>query len=363
MHVVIYSDDRDGFMDKFNKLNRRALKLGQNLMTITSVEQFEDFDFRSGCDVQFTQYNIDGLVPRLDGWTLIAKIEHTEDGNFIRSYNGEDNTHLADAKPVCEHCGQKRHRNTTYIVSHTSGDVKQVGSTCVADYTRSGILIYASRADDLLGYVDGLFGAVRNIHISAIMATAAAFIERDGFAKSSEADPTWRIVKDSLTKKPVKGESEDIEVTEAHVALAKEVIAWARKGGTNDYLHNLSVAAAQDWPDTKRLPILVSAVPSYLRTLNAAPKNDTFVASEWVGSVKDKIVETVTINRINSFPTDYGRMDIVTMVNGNNVFVWKTTSSPDWVEQGAEVVIRGTVKAHDMYRNIKQTVLSHVKAV
>ena len=48
--------------------------------------------------------------------------------------------------------------------------------------------------------------------------------------------------------------------------------------------------------------------------------------------------------------------------NGN-VLVWKTTSSNLLDQEGNTIHINGTIKAHDEYKDEKQTALTRVKMV
>lgn len=79
--------------------------------------------------------------------------------------------------------------------------------------------------------------------------------------------------------------------------------------------------------------------------------------SEFLGEVKERIEITVTIKKAVELNGFYGRstMHIMEDICGN-VLVW-TTSAKTLVE-GKEYNLKGTVKAHSVYKNTKQTVLT-----
>jgi hypothetical protein len=360
MFVTILRDHEGGFLTKLATLNKRADRLGMLPLTIASVTRTTERD-EDGYQQRYTHYVIEGAMPRLNGWTLVAKIEHTEDGNLLHAYGGYDALPWADARPVCEHCGHNRHRHTTYVVSHEDGTIKQVGSTCVGDFTRSDLLFYAARADELGGFADGLCRLDRTTSAHAVLAFALAVIEHHGFAKSADPYPTWQRMED--IQSDIRDHKIASPVTPAHIARAAEILTWAREGGSNEYRHNLAVATRPDLVEKRLIPLIVSAVPSYQRHLANQIKKSETAPSAYVGTVGEKLVETVTINRVSSFDTFYGRMDLISMLRGDDVLIWKTTSAPAWVEQGATVTIRGTVKEHSTFRDTKQTVLTRVKAV
>lgn len=97
--------------------------------------------------------------------------------------------------------------------------------------------------------------------------------------------------------------------------------------------------------------------------------------SEYVYEVGQRIEEVVTITHIASFDTHFGWKTITKWIytfanDEGTVFVWKTTSPCDRVVNGVyrprlegdRVRIRGTVKDHEEYRGVKQTVLQRVIA-
>ena len=79
--------------------------------------------------------------------------------------------------------------------------------------------------------------------------------------------------------------------------------------------------------------------------------------SEFVGSVGERLELTVIIKRAIRLENDYGvsTMHIMESADGN-VFVW-TTASKTWAE-GETKTIRGTLKEHKVYRNVKQNILT-----
>lgn len=83
--------------------------------------------------------------------------------------------------------------------------------------------------------------------------------------------------------------------------------------------------------------------------------------SEFLGTVKEKLEVTVTIKRAMEMYGQYGRsvMHIMEDADGN-VLVW-TTSARTLIE-GDTYKIKGTVKAHNVYKNTNQTVLTRCTA-
>lgn len=79
--------------------------------------------------------------------------------------------------------------------------------------------------------------------------------------------------------------------------------------------------------------------------------------SEYIGSVGDRIEITVTVMKAIELETRYGHstMHIFEDADGN-VYVW-TTASKSWSE-GAVKTIKGSIKDHQTYKGVKQTILT-----
>ena len=87
--------------------------------------------------------------------------------------------------------------------------------------------------------------------------------------------------------------------------------------------------------------------------------------SEHVGNVGDKVEKVVTLKRISSFETHFSYYGETVYVynfedESGNVIVWKSSANTD-LQGGETVTIRGTIKALDEYKGVKQTVLTRCR--
>lgn len=84
--------------------------------------------------------------------------------------------------------------------------------------------------------------------------------------------------------------------------------------------------------------------------------------SEYVGTVGERLTLTVTVTAARSIDGYYGHSTAHTMEDENgNVFVW-ITGVKNW-PVGAVKTIKGTIKEHKTYRNVKQTILTRCAEV
>lgn len=82
--------------------------------------------------------------------------------------------------------------------------------------------------------------------------------------------------------------------------------------------------------------------------------------STYQGSIGERLRNIpVKITACNSFTSNYGERYVFNFEDENgNVYVWFTTSKKNTTEKGASCLLTGTVKEHNTYKGIKQTILS-----
>lgn len=79
--------------------------------------------------------------------------------------------------------------------------------------------------------------------------------------------------------------------------------------------------------------------------------------SEFVGSINERLEIQITVVRAIELDNDYGHSTMHIMEDDcGNQYVW-TTAAKTWAE-GSVKTIRGTVKDHRTYKNVKQTILT-----
>lgn len=84
-------------------------------------------------------------------------------------------------------------------------------------------------------------------------------------------------------------------------------------------------------------------------------------ASEYVGKIKERIEFEAEVTGVYGTEGFYGHTDIVRFKDAdNNQFTWFASDYTN-LERGDRMSIKGTVKKHEDYRDVKQTVLTRCK--
>ena len=124
------------------KINAIKKKCNKNNSTFyyeqTGVEQFRKLEPDDGPAyiARFVEVKVFGQL-KYEGWKFAATIEHHDACNVIRSF--DDELVIPDkyktCGPECEHCNRIRSRKDTYLIVNEEGQFKQVGKSCLKEYT------------------------------------------------------------------------------------------------------------------------------------------------------------------------------------------------------------------------------------
>ena len=130
------------------------------------------------------------------------------------------------------------------------------------------------------------------------------------------------------------------------------------------YYNNLKTILANEYVPLDKLGLLVSAPKAISRYYESKKmqeeKEKLAKSSNYIGEVGEKIsVNFVSGREVACCETQFGLLHIYEFKDANgNTVVWKSSSSKDIPEIG---VVAGTVKAHEEYNGIKQTVILRAK--
>jgi hypothetical protein len=329
-----------------------------------------------------------GEIPRRNGWTVVARLDHDDEGEAILSLFPGLPDHLAaevNARRVienfCHGCKVARHRTATYLARHANGEYRQLGSTCVEPYT--GLPIKGLEAlwrfrrikesewdgDGEAGYPAGL-----RLPVAEVLRVTAAIVSQDGrfYSRAEEwkqVQPTADAVSAYFFDRRAPREwraSIDAD-TDAH-ATAAAVRAWAVEGygSMNDYRHKVAQLAKGETVDPRHLPTLVSAIAGWRRDQEKVAAERAARNSRPQGRVGERFTVTATVTAVIELEERYygyhaQRRRLVKFQDADgNVYVWFSSAArvPD---KGDEVELTGTVKEHSRYGEVAQTVLTRCR--
>ncbi|MCK9325804.1 MAG: hypothetical protein M0P69_09945 [Bacteroidales bacterium] len=380
---------------RIEKLNKRARKLGcQEIQVQVTNEEFIQVGM-AGSDftetVKMLTVTVTGEAPVIAGWKFVATLQHEQTGTILRTVRGEEipeRYREADAS-VCEHCNMNRRRKDTYIVRNVeTNECKQVGRTCLKDFTgHTNPESIARWFDDVLTELDKLtegseggYGeAPRYLETRTYLAHVAACIRLDGWVSKTKAmqDHCWATAgaaeyymvgwTRALRLTPgEKAEIANLQPVERDFDMADKSIEWARtelaaKANKSDYEHNLDVVMKMDYLGYREQGIAASCVAVYQRKLR---RNEERQAQERVGTNSSHVGEVgkrmnikVTVLDRRICESHFGTTSLHRMIDeSGNILKWFASNCE--LEIGRTYQMKATVKKHDEFRGIKETLVT-----
>jgi hypothetical protein len=362
--------------DQVGKLQKRAAKLGSEPIVLQILGHTDKVD--NGAVYRVHQVTVTGEAPRMNGWGFAAKLEHLREGNVMKAVPGYDlEERFRTAAPWCDHCQTRRNRKDTYVVQDESGKQKQVGSSCLADFTghkdpagvvsAAELIIEAVEACEGFETING--GGPTLLQIEDYLTQVVAEIRCNGWVSRSKAldrsDSTADQALNQIFGRAFIEPRNRIEPSAKDWETAQAALKWARteltqKETPNDYEWNLLTACAEDVIPYELAGIVASLIPAYNK---AQERKIQAGRSDYQGAVGERQLfdglEVVGINHLDGL---YG----VTVLHrfqdaSENVYVWFSSGSGAELDMGRVYSGKATVKDHKEYRGIKQTILTRCK--
>lgn len=385
----------DSLETKLATIRRKCAKYGCEFSYSRIGETFKKVEIQDEegrwikVTIKAIEVEVSGTAIAESGWRLAGKIEHLETGNVIHSFSDVViPDRYRSVSPRCEHCNSDRHRKETYVLYHAENNSwKQVGSSCLKDFTGYVSAEMAAAITSVYTLLERV--AEDRIHIErspkyfeieSVMCYAIECVKHWGYHKAEEGHAATRNQVIDLMHKHMKLPASIGSVTfdpmsTTNLQTFKDMRSRLLALNANDdYTNNLQVfLKAEDVPENG-LGMVVSAVPYYNNLIARDVEQRKTSNSEFVGNVGDKLtIDIATVKLVNIYDGYYGSTWRYQIVDAHgNVFMWDA-SSPMWdtvcvedspkgdVIEGLPLQIKGTIKKHDEFRNIKQTWLTRCR--
>lgn len=387
----IKSHKMEALHEALEKVNRKAEKFGAEPLTLEISDQITETS-KSGEVTLYHEVSIQGKLPKISGWSLVARIDHTGPRNVIVS-SGETENLLdpkwREADPDCDHCEHSRIRHDTFLLVNEEKEWKQVGRNCLSDFAGNTNPIYIlylfvefeDRLRDLED--DHESGAVSSPFIDTItyLSHVSTLINAHGwYSKSAHRKNDFRGVATADRAlnnmfPPTRVNEDDLLVVNAeNVEEAATAFAWVRELENSteilgDYLYNLVALTEEDYFNYHRyIGIVASLIMAYRRAHNLDERGEKKeITSTHQGELKERLKSlNLTLVRRTDIEIDAyvgGGWEMLKIHNfedeAGNVYVWKTTSQT--LTEGATYLLDGTVKAHNEFNGTPQTLLTRCR--
>ena len=395
----IHEDNIERLEKKLTRIRNKCIKYGCDFEYRQVGEEFDQITDENGNDitVRYILVECEGTA-KVNGWRFLATLEHHAGGNVVHKLIDEVDVpeRYWTCGPVCEHCNSARHRKETYIVyNEETNEYKQVGSSCLCDFTGG---FSAEAAAEYIALYDSLIEGEAPMpggHVESYYSTdkvlkyAIVSVKYLGYHSTEHEDPTKYRVRIDLDYDQnrgclMKGQVEEVEkfradynpdYSDPELDTIIDDLKTYIDGEKDDssYMHNLKLLLNEEYIAIKNFGYVVSAVSVYNKHLGRveerrikeeAHKQD--LISQHVGTVGDRITikNIANIETITSWTNYYGYSETTTIRykitdTDGNIYMWDCSG---YIDTDRDVVaLTGTIKKHDEFRDVKQTWLTRCR--
>jgi hypothetical protein len=420
---TIEADEEYSFLQKIkpivNKLKKYNLPVTVEKVKDEYEKTLKKHDRASGVNQEKTIKVVDYAIKgnfKFDGVEILGKrnILSDEDGEIINSLNNSDVPESYRGKKLyCDHCNKATPRKQSFIIRNKDGQIKQIGKSCLAEYTKvTNIQAIAQIYDELANTFDehtvnlGKFGPseiewgdrfskakisptpflLLSIAYQVMQANGGKYVSKnteDRYGPLPTAEATkniYNFLSNStensrktieISTKKLFGFPYRMDLLPEEEQYIKDAIEWIKNQKNGEFENQRVLVKTKYLDDFKFLGYLVSILPLYAgylrrkeaedRRQESLKKNAESSTSTHVGNVGDKIKFEGTLKKSRPFETAFGTMVIHNFTdNSGNVYVWKT--GPTDLEDGKIYSVKASIKDHSEYNGVKQTIITRAKA-
>ena len=420
----IYDGDAARVEKAVKRLNKHAAKMGYSECRVVSIgkpyETRRTILSKADGEVSESSYAVrvcnvevdmpeQFLNPAVAEWSVLGRVVSAEGQVEIVAEEGKMvviGKAMEGFNWKCQTCAHPL-KQAFVVENRTDGRILAVGSECLKQYTGAdgAAIVAAIEFIAVLQYNEddgeegsgrgGSRGSYKVIELEDFMAVCVAVAARDGgYAKRwNESDLGYgdraienldctrnnaiaQFIGDLCPKADAPNESKMVLrsrynttvhpvviPTDADKAKAKELIdGWLkcsiplRGESPDEYVTQCKFLAERGWITEKTAGVAASMVKGA-----PAPKKD-YANSKHVGTVGErKDFRDLTVIMTIEREGDYGITTILKFEDSDgNILTWFASGGKSY-EKGGKISLKATVKAHDEFKGVKQTVITRAK--
>ena len=350
---------------KIKRVNNKGANIKFELISSERKELFPDIL------VKCYTIEVEGEY-KINGWKFLATLEHTKNGNIIRRADLDDLIKIPDkyktCEPYCDHCKTLRDRKDTYLIyNEETKEIKQVGKTCLLDYTQG---LDAKKCAELASIIEELKENTKieleDDEMIEFKKYLIASEEADLTAESVKSTALYEVVKHGYTPHETVINIQNLifnnksEYLSNSKELLKNIDEWAKNvDDSNDYMRNAKLCWLKNSYSVRDFALIASFINCYFKDIEfKKQKEANKKSSKYVGNIGDKITIKVESFRVLFTNWLYGEESKTYLIKDidNNTYIWKTTKDLEGISE-----IYAKVVGFKEFNGIKQTVISYGK--
>lgn len=318
--------------------------------------------------VQVVNYEFNMPDFKVGDYTPVAVIEHDvvinvdNVNNLVHLINGFENAPKEwwTIAGHCDDCNDNYSRKkTVMLLNNEDGSYRQIGTSCLKRYLgitcfnviHNFMLVEELVEEELAIYGDD-YSFSKKKYVKTVDLLSYVYTMYDtmgGYIKNITLEKAWQAAISSA------------DISESALKRARNTIEFFKNLNNedlNDFAYSVQTAVLSEY--TEGSGYIAYAPLLQEKLIAKQTEHKEAMSSNYVGNIKDKITVDVIVTSCTGFDGQYGYMFVNTFQDVNkNIFVWITGTKS--YEIGTKLKLMGTVKAHNEYNGVKQTVLTRVK--
>jgi len=362
-----------------------SVKLGDERISKQPVDRAGEITY---VPVRVIDVEITGPSFSIEGFEFVC-LAKLEDPNQYFDFNADGFDGYDEITSACDHCKTSRYRKNIFVLRNLeTGETKQVGKSCAKDffgYSPADALKGAGFWNDVRNWEDNDRQWIRETPSNSlrhVVAIAIDVIGEHGYVSRANSEdeygePIRQATSDRVNASiysPNKANPLRGPFTNEQYAEADVVIDWARgefvdqgndgtDGGPDTRSSDSFVLNVAGILDAENVPQNMTGFAACLPALKKRGEDrkaaDAASAnSEHFGEIKKRAEYEFEVISENFFDNDFGGTTLYTMLISGNVAKW--WSSTHNLEVGQKGTAKMTVKDHDEYHGVKQTIVNRV---
>ena len=386
---------------KLTRIKNKCKKYGNEYIFEilgTEVKEIINPDNNIKYNIEFTNVKISGNTI-INNWEFIATLEHTEKGNIIKQYNTSVTVpeYYMESDCYCDHCKTKRNRNNLYIIRNVeTNEYKQVGRSCLKDYTQGLSAEYVGsiiECMDLFASYEDLKDNYNGLHFHSMkkletyLKYANLLTKKIGYMSTKSDISTKYLVYDLVNndkyiyerireKFQIELSEADFDTDENKQEVHNIIEYFKSCDPKNDtFMNNLKIISNMEYTKEKNLGFIACMPNTYYKAIEKELEIETKKRqqqeikekqkeSSFFGEIgkRYKMEGNYNITCVGGFDTQYNYTWIYHIIdnNTNDLFVWFTSGSLDETKSDY-VKFDFTIKDHREYNGIKQNIVTRCK--
>ena len=344
---------------------------------------------------RYLEVYVVGSQPSLPGgWRLAGVVDYRQAVPLVSTVPGAELPFdPRDRGATCDHCETARARAEVFVLVDAAGAGVQVGRNCLGDFLGlasndpAQALIRFASLSDVLGFDEEgggsrgpsgfylkeilvLSGAIVNVSgwvarsraamegITSTSARIQEYLNPPKFAYECKASAEYREWRAKVSEQLAD------DGWKALCAEADMAITWAQGRRGSEFEKELADISQCEFLGVRYLGRAAYILPGFRkeqeRLNEAARRTARFATSAWLGAEKQRLELDLELVGVKLIDGDYGTTTLATFDDGKgNQVKWFASNFPEW-PIGEKRAVKATVKKHDEYKGVKQTVVTRV---